>query len=73
MRLLLLQRCRWCGVDLDQADQAETLRAIRLSGLAPGWRLCRCGQTITGLRRVIIRDRRGVLRHVYRRVYRSPS
>ena len=71
LRLAQLQRCRSCGTHIDSERVREAQIHLRLFGLVAGWRVCRCGQTITRKERHVITDRRGTARPIYRRVYRD--
>lgn len=68
MRLLQVQRCRFCDEPIDGARVAEARTILALFGVKKGWRVCRCGQTVSNKVRTEIRDRRGFVRHVYRLV-----
>ena len=46
LQVALQNRCKRCGLALNGPDRGKILLAVKLYGLKPGYRLCRCSQTI---------------------------
>jgi hypothetical protein len=54
--LRLRQSCAWCKAPRNDEVRTEVLHLVKMLGLAPGVRVCRCGQSVgqeVGVRRVI--------------------
>lgn len=72
LRMRMTLNCRQCRCAIDSAHKRQVEITIGLFGMKDAWRLCQCGESVLGIARVRIRDRRGVWRYVRRRLILDP-